>query len=104
VVQEKFTKVEDDEDKFKLFRSQRLLWEREIGAEVRAWTMANWARWEEEQPGWFTDATKVLVPDEYIPPQFLAGMGGGNRERRGSAVVSVKESLRRRSFAEEGSS
>jgi hypothetical protein len=99
-----FTKGADEDAKFKLFRSQRLLWEGEIGADVRAWTMANWARWEEEAPGWFKDTEKARVPDEYIPPQFLAGMGGVNRERRGSAVVSVRQSLRRRSFAEEGAS
>jgi hypothetical protein len=101
VAQEKFTKAKTEEDKFNIFRGGRVKWERGIGEEVKVWTLANWARWEEEKPDWFSDSTKAHVPDEYIPPQFLPGMGGGNRERRGSAAVSVKESLRRRSFAEE---
>jgi hypothetical protein len=27
----------------------------------------NWAEWEEEQPDWFDDARKSLVPAELIP-------------------------------------
>jgi hypothetical protein len=102
VVEEEYRNAESDEDKFSIFTNQRLMWESDIGGEVKTWTLANWARWEEEKPDWFTAEAKASAPDEYIPPQFLVGMGGVNRERRGSAAMSVKESLRRRSFAEEG--
>ncbi|GMI41305.1 hypothetical protein TeGR_g14147 [Tetraparma gracilis] len=101
VVLELFLEGQSEDRKFAIFRTQRLLWEGDIGADVKAWSTENWERWEEEKPGFFTDVYKAAVPDEYIPAQFLAGMGGVNRERRGSAVVSVRESLRRRSFAEE---
>ena len=28
----------------------------------------NWAKWEEEQPEWFTDVMKAKVPVDFIPP------------------------------------
>jgi hypothetical protein len=98
---ERFTKGKDDESKLGILRCQRLMWEAEIGEEVKAWTMENWARWTEEAPEWFNEEIIGAVHDEYIPPQFLAQLGGANRERRGSANVSVRESMRRASFSAE---
>jgi hypothetical protein len=72
----------------------RMMWERDIGADVKAWTFENWATFVEEKPAWFTPLIIATVPDEYIPPQFLAGLGGANRVRRGSAALSVRESMR----------
>lgn len=37
---------------------------------VRPWTLKNWARWEEEQPSWFSDAWIANVPNDYIPYDF----------------------------------
>ena len=37
----------------------------------------NWAKWEEEQPDWFTDVRKASVPVEFIP-------GDGDARRRES--------------------
>ena len=48
----------------------------------------------EEKPAWYTPLITATVPDEYIPPQFLAGLGGANRQRRGSAASSLRESMR----------
>ncbi|GMI36316.1 hypothetical protein TeGR_g6771 [Tetraparma gracilis] len=98
---ERFTKGKDDESKLGILRCQRLMWEAEIGGEVKKWTLENWARWTEEAPEWFNEQMIGCVHDEYIPPQFLAQLGGANRERRGSANVSVRESMRRASFSAE---
>jgi hypothetical protein len=57
--------------------------------EVRAWTLANWGRWKEEKPDWFTQDVIEYVPDEYIPVAEVAALaeaGGGKRERRRSSV------------------
>jgi hypothetical protein len=94
VVQDYFLKGEDDEDKFGIFRCNLLLWESAIGEEVKAWTMENWARWKEEKPAWFTPGTIASCPDRFIPQEFLPGLGGQMRERRGSAMGSVRESFR----------
>lgn len=99
VVPDKFLLAPEDE-KMGIFWMNQLLWEDELGAQVMEWTMANWAEWEREQAPKFVRA-KELIPDKYIPPQFLQGMGGANRERRGSAALSVRQSLRRGSFAED---
>ena len=92
-VHEYFTKGATDEVKLLVFTSNRLLWESDIGSEVMEFTLQNWARWERDKPSWFTPLVKASVPDEYIPKEFLAGLGGINRMRRGSAAGSVRENL-----------
>jgi hypothetical protein len=95
-VQNYFLEGKTDDIKFLIFSSQRLLWESDIGAEVKAWTAANWGTWRAEGAEWF----KVeLVPDEFIPAAELALLGH-NRARRGSAVGSVRESFREVSVRE----
>ena len=92
LTQELFTKGERDEAKILVFRKQRMLWEGDIGEDVKQWTMENWARWEEEMPEWFTPKVVSTVPDKYIPKARLEVLGY-NRKRRGSASKSVRESL-----------
>ena len=92
VQEEYFTKGESDEDKMNIFRRNRLLWEGDIGKEVKQWTMENWDGWVRDKPEWFTPAVVSRVPDEFIPKAELAALGF-NRERRGSAA-SLRESLR----------
>jgi hypothetical protein len=94
VAQANFLGRESDEKKFLIFRSNRLVWEADIGKDVRAWTLSNWERWDRDKPEWFSPRVVARVPDEYIPPRFLGGLGGARRERRGSAAGSVRESLR----------
>ncbi|GMI23627.1 hypothetical protein TeGR_g802 [Tetraparma gracilis] len=99
-VVESYTKGKSDEKKISIFRRNKILWEKEIGGQVREWTMANWATWEREKPEWFTARAKSSVPDSYIPGEFLVGLGGANRARRGSAAGSVRESFRAASVRE----
>ncbi|GMI28967.1 hypothetical protein TeGR_g4898 [Tetraparma gracilis] len=55
--------------------------------EVRELTTANWARWKEEQPAWFTEEVIQRVPDDFIPVAELAQLNAaarGGRRRRSS--------------------
>jgi len=96
-----FLENEEDNEKIGIFAKNRLLWKSDIGAEVMEWTRAHWAEWTRERPKWFTPLVIATVPDEYIPAEFLGGLGGAKRQRWGSAVESVRESLRRMSLEEE---
>jgi hypothetical protein len=88
--QDYFLRGKDEETKFSIFRRNLLLWESDIGEEVKAWTAENWARWKEEKPAWFHID---WVPDRFIPAAELAQLGH-NRKRRGSAAESLRESFR----------
>ena len=78
--------------------------------EVREWTHANWDRWKEEKPAWFTETEEVIqrVPDEFVPVADLAALNAahGGKRRRSSAGLassvreSVRESVRRGSLRE----
>ncbi|GMI34807.1 hypothetical protein TeGR_g8060 [Tetraparma gracilis] len=91
-VHDYFHKGKDEEAKFNIFKRNLLLWESDIGEEVKAWTSANWARWSEEKPSWFKPE---MVPDRFIPAAGLEQLGY-NRKRRGSAAESLRESFRER--------
>ncbi|GMI58802.1 hypothetical protein TeGR_g3683 [Tetraparma gracilis] len=88
--QDYFLKGWDEESKFEIFGCILLLWESDIGEEVKAWTAENWARWSEEMPAWFKPEH---VPDRFIPVGALQQLGL-NRKRRGSAAESIRESFR----------
>jgi hypothetical protein len=97
-VQDYFIKGKSEEDKFGIFTCNLLLWESDIGEEVKAWTAENWAQWKEEKPAWF----KVEeVPDRFVPAEELQVLGH-NRKRRGSAAESIRESFREVGGEEEG--
>jgi hypothetical protein len=97
-VHDYFHKGKDEEAKFEIFKRNLLLWESDIGEEVKAWTAENWARWSEEKPAWFKPET---VPDRFIPAAGLEQLGY-NRKRRGSAAESLRESFREVGSAREG--
>ena len=95
---------EDDEHRMAIFDFQQCKWEPSKD-EVRAFTLANWARWKEETPAWFDDAMIARVPDEFIPIAALASLNGaaqGGQRRRSSLGLagSVRESVRRNSASE----
>ena len=87
-----FLDNEEDEKRALIFKKNTVMWSR-IKEDVKAWTMTNWETWDEEKPEWFTLEVIARIPDEFIPPRFLAKLGGA-RERRGSAAGGIRESLR----------
>jgi hypothetical protein len=61
-----FVKGESEEVKFQVFKKSRRHWVA-IESDIHKWVELNWAKWEEEQPQWFTDQLKAKVPVEFIP-------------------------------------
>ncbi len=55
-----------------------------IRDEVKAFTLANWHRWQAEKPEWFTDQFISIVPEEFIPP-------GDQGRRRNTALNFLAE-------------
>jgi hypothetical protein len=47
-----------------------------IRDDVKAWTLGEWERWEQEKPAWFTDAWKDKVDDDMIPAEFWGFLTG----------------------------
>jgi hypothetical protein len=85
-VTNRFLTGETDGVKALVFTTNVKLWTG-IRCDVKAWTMENWERWEEEKPEWFNDAWKARVEDDMIPPARLREMkmnGSASRRRRSS--------------------
>ena len=87
-----------DEEKMKIFGYNEVKWAH-YKDEVREFTHANWARWKEDQPAWFTEEVVQRVPDEFIPVPALAALNaaarGGKRRRSSVGLASsVRESAR----------
>jgi hypothetical protein len=97
-VHDYFHKGQGDEGKFEIYNNNLILWESDIGEEVKAWTAENWARWKEEKPAWFKPE---VVPDRFLPVGALQQLGY-NRKRRGSAAESLRENFREVGSAREG--
>jgi hypothetical protein len=83
-VQSKFFR-DGDECKKEVFGYNAKLW-LPIRDDVKAWTMENWERWEEEKPEWFTDAFKARTDDDMIPPASLRKLNGSAGRRRRSSL------------------
>jgi hypothetical protein len=60
-----------------------------IRDDVKAWTLENWERWEEEKPEWFSDAWKAKIDDDMIPPASLRRLNGGGSQRRRSSLGDI---------------
>ena len=74
----------DDATKSLVFTNHPDLWKK-IAQAVKEWTFANWSKWEEEKPEWFTEHFKEKVPDHFIPKVALEVLNklsvGGMRGR-----------------------
>jgi hypothetical protein len=80
---EKFIKGDTDELKAWTLGCNKKQWT-SIRGDVKAWTVENWERWEEEKPAWFNDAFKSAIDDDLIPPASLRRMNGESKRRRSS--------------------
>jgi hypothetical protein len=92
-----------DEQKFMGISRRRALWDH-LSEDVKEWTLANWVRFEREQPRWFIAGRIALVDDEFIPPDSLEGRrrAGGSSRRRNSMSERLIGRLSMREEGEEG--
>jgi hypothetical protein len=67
--------------------------------EVKAYSLANWIRWESERPAWFNDNFKANAPDDFIPRTSLNALNkkyGGKRRRSSMGGLVLEEEIGRR--------
>jgi hypothetical protein len=74
-----------DASKMEIHTTRRRLWTH-LRPEVKEWTLANWARFEREQPDWFSPGLIGQVDDDMIPPGSLEGLRRAGGKRRKSSV------------------
>jgi hypothetical protein len=84
-VQSYFVSGQTDEVKKNIHLLNKKQW-MSIRGEVKAWTMENWERWEEEKHEWFSDNFRASVDDDMIPPASLRRMNVGGESRRRSSL------------------
>jgi hypothetical protein len=84
----RFTKSDTDELKAWIFGCNKKQW-KSIRDDVKAWTLENWERWEEEKPAWFNDAWKKSIDDDMIPAESLRRLKVGGSARRRSSLGDV---------------
>jgi hypothetical protein len=79
-----------DSSRMSIHGFRRRLW-KHLRPEVKEWTLANWARFEREQPDWLTPGRISEVDDDMIPPGSLEGLAraGGDRKRKSSVSERV---------------
>jgi hypothetical protein len=97
-----FLEEERDAIKFLVFGCSRHHWV-SIEGEIKKWVKLNWAKWEEEQPEWFTDVIKATVPVDFIPSDGDARKRESVRrasvdaEAEGGLAGALRASIRRAS-------
>jgi hypothetical protein len=97
-----FLEGKSDAIKFEIFGYSRHHWV-SIEGQIKKWVEINWAKWEEEQPEWFTDARKASVPEEFIPSDADARMRESVRrasvdaKAEGGLARALRASIRRAS-------
>jgi hypothetical protein len=97
-----FLEGESDAIKFSVFKRSKHHWV-SIEGEIKKWVKMNWAKWEEEQPEWFTDVMKARVPVEFIPADGDARRRESVRrasvdaEAEGGLAGALRASIRRAS-------
>ena len=63
-----FLKSEDDAGKQNIFGCNKKQWVA-IRDDVKTWVGANYGRWEEDKPTWYTEAYIAQVPPDMIPEE-----------------------------------
>ena len=66
-----FLKGDTDAKRVKPLRLNKHKWKK-IRPEMKEFVLANWERWEEEQPAFFTEAFKKRVDDDMVPKSNLS--------------------------------
>jgi hypothetical protein len=68
--QNRYLRGNNDAQKSFIFHMNKEKW-KPIRREVEAWVRANWWKWKEERPEWFTEKTISLIPFEFIPVEDI---------------------------------
>ena len=61
-----FANEGNDRNRVAIFDTHLSHW-KSIVPQVQAWTKANWGKWEETKPAWWTDSQKRMIPAEFYP-------------------------------------
>ena len=77
----KWKRAPTDDAKFSVF-DQHESYYAGFKGELKIWLAANWRRWDEEKPAWFTQAAIATIPTDILPEEELAKYGGGRRESK----------------------
>ena len=88
-----FLDNKDDAARMVIFIRHTDLWS-DISSDVKAFTLANWDKWEREKPAWFDENFKANVPDEFIPKAALKALnkkGGGSRRRSSAGLLLIQQ-------------
>jgi hypothetical protein len=97
-----FLEGKSDAIMFSVFKRSKHHWV-SIDGIIKKWVELNWAKWEEEQPEWFTDAMKAKVPVDFIPEDGDARRRESVRrasvdaEAEGGIADTLRASIRRAS-------
>ncbi|GMI04882.1 hypothetical protein TrVE_jg12127 [Triparma verrucosa] len=87
-----FTEAESDSIKARcVFHINKMLYQKFKG-DIQTWVDANWTRWEDEKPEWFTELLDFgAIPEEMKPGLARAGIVGSPSPppRRRSVVASL---------------
>ncbi|GMI39514.1 hypothetical protein TrCOL_g11746 [Triparma columacea] len=95
VIQEYFTDFEEDANRFEVFNCNRYKWEYKIRPQVKSWLDERLPIWLEDEPEWFDDLKKSLIPDDCVSdPAILVRLRTNNvkailEERRRSSVLGI---------------
>jgi len=92
-----FLEGKTDDIKQEVLTHNKKQWTK-IRPQVKEWMFNSWWRWEEEKPGWFTEAWIAKVPPDMIPSEAKAGAKGfraSARRRSSFAIVAKEEDTRR---------
>jgi len=70
-IQDLFQNEEREEQKFEIFSYHEAKWRANIGEQVKEWLNERLLGWIEEQPEWFGDVQKAMVPDWVVDDEDL---------------------------------
>jgi len=75
--------AETDASRFDVFTHHESFYNPIVG-ELTKWLDANWEKWEEEKPDWFTASAIASIPEDMLPVRVKNKLGGTKQERRNS--------------------
>ena len=79
-----------DGTRFEVFGHHESFYNTIVG-ELMTWLDANWDKWEEEKPDWFTASAITSIPEDMLPVRVKNKLGGTKQERRNSLNKQIAE-------------